>query len=141
MKGTRTDDQRLFELMFAMGRLLKHQMSADGFGPSSYLHSEILRYLADAPDSDMRDLARYLRVAAPSATGLVDALVAQGLVARRPDPKDRRRVRISVSPKGAAAIKKAARHREAAFARITKPLSAKDKREMIRILSVITDNH
>jgi len=137
-RPARTDDHRLYELMFEMGRLLKHQMSVDGYGPSFYLHLEILRFLADAPDSDMRELAQYLRVTAPSATGLVDALIAQKLVIRKPDPKDRRRVLISLSPKGDATIKKAARHREAAFARITTPLSRSDRMELIRILSIIT---
>ena len=144
MKGKRTArqgmDRRLSELMFEMGRLLKHQMSVDGYGPSFYLHLETLRYLAESRDSDMRDLARYLRISAPSATGLIDALVKQKLVVRKPDPGDRRRVLISVSQKGRATITRAAKHREAAFARVTAPLSARDREELIRILSVITHN-
>jgi DNA-binding MarR family transcriptional regulator len=131
---------RLNELMFEMGRMLKQQMTADGYGPSSYLHIELLRYLTGEAEADMRDVARYLRVSAPSATGLVDTLVREKLVARKPDPKDRRRVLITVSPKGRAAIARAAKHREAAFARVAEPLSSADRAELIRILTIITEN-
>jgi DNA-binding MarR family transcriptional regulator len=131
--------KRLGELLFELLRVMKQQMNAQGYGPSSYLHLETLRYLAEAgEDADMRDIAEYLRVSAPSATGLVDALVREKLVTRRSDPADRRRVRISVSKKGKKAVADAVKHRAAAFARITATLTRADCEELIRILTIIT---
>ncbi|HEX7651589.1 MAG TPA: MarR family transcriptional regulator [Candidatus Paceibacterota bacterium] len=133
----RPGDQ-LFPLMFEMGRLLKHQFSVDGYGPSSYLHLETLRHLREAGTLDMGAVAGYLRVAAPSATALVNALARDGLIIRKPDAQDRRRVLLSVSAKGVRTLEDAAKRREAAFARLTAPLSAADRKEMARILTIIT---
>src|ERR1700753_2389233 len=129
----------LFPLMFEMGRLLKHQFSVDGFGPSSYVQLETLRYVADAGEPDMRGIAQYLRIAAPSATALVDSLVKEGLLARATDPVARRRVRLSVSAKGAKLLRSVDARRADAFARVVSPLSAADLREFERIMRTIIE--
>jgi long-chain acyl-CoA synthetase len=45
-------------------------------------------------------LAEKLAVSRPSVTGVVDGLVARGLVQRAEDPTDRRRVRHELTPAG-----------------------------------------
>ena len=45
-------------------------------------------------------LARIERVAAPTMTRIVDALVRDGLVTRVEDPDDRRAIRLTVTPAG-----------------------------------------
>lgn len=45
-------------------------------------------------------LARRLAVRPPSVTGVVDGLVARGLVARTNDPEDRRLVSLDLTPEG-----------------------------------------
>jgi DNA-binding MarR family transcriptional regulator len=131
--------KELFPLMFKMGRLLKHQFSVDGYGPSSYVQLETLRYVAEAGEPDMRDIAEYLRIAAPSATALVDSLVKDGLLTRAADLVDRRRVRLAVSTKGAKLIRETDSRRADAFARVVKPLSPKDRTEFARIMRLIVE--
>ena len=46
-------------------------------------------------------LARRLAVSPPSVTAVVDGLVARGLVERRPDPEDRRRLTLLLTRDGA----------------------------------------
>jgi DNA-binding MarR family transcriptional regulator len=46
-------------------------------------------------------LARQLAVSAPSVTSVVDGLVGRGLVERRPDPEDRRRLTLLLTKDGA----------------------------------------
>jgi DNA-binding MarR family transcriptional regulator len=140
MKRAAHETDRLSELMFEMGRLLKHQMSVDGYGPSFYLHLETLRFIAERESVDMREVAVYLRISAPSATGLIDALARQKLVERSADKNDRRRVCVKLTKKGMSTIEKAKTHRAEAFARVTKPLSPKDRAELIRILTIITSH-
>lgn len=48
-------------------------------------------------------IARRLRVNRPAVTGLLDRLEQRGLVRREPDPADRRRQRVVLTPAGAAA--------------------------------------
>jgi DNA-binding MarR family transcriptional regulator len=58
------------------------------------------------------DLARELFIKHNSAVGLVDRLVAEGLVARVPSQADRRKVELSLSPRGRHVLGKlAAMHR------------------------------
>lgn len=135
---TSTSKDRLSELMFEMVRLIKHQYANDGYGPSFYLHLETMRYLGETETADMHDVADYLRITAPSATGIVNALVKQGLVTRKPDAEDRRRVLLTVTAKGIRTLDEACERRQAAFARVMEPLNSADRKELARILSVIT---
>ena len=59
-----------------------------------------LEYLSTRRESPMNELARHLGVTRPAATGLVDRLIIQGLVHRQGDPRDRRVVRVGLTPKG-----------------------------------------
>lgn len=47
-----------------------------------------------------KQLTRELLVTAGNVTGIVERLVGQGLVARQPVPRDRRTVRIVLTPEG-----------------------------------------
>jgi DNA-binding MarR family transcriptional regulator len=85
----------------------------------------------------MRDLAAYLRISAPSATGIVEELAAERYIVRKPDAKDRRIVRLSLSGKGRELLARTTRIRTKALKGLTKPLSAPDRKEFIRLLSKI----
>ncbi|MFF9351948.1 MarR family winged helix-turn-helix transcriptional regulator [Streptomyces sp. NPDC014734] len=50
------------------------------------------------------DLARGMGIGKPSASRLVDILVAAGLVGRRPDPHDQRASLIALTPAGTAVL-------------------------------------
>ncbi|GAA3046217.1 hypothetical protein GCM10010464_08120 [Pseudonocardia yunnanensis] len=79
-------------------------------------------------------LSEHLRIAARSATEVVDALEEDGLVERRPDPCDRRATLVTLTDRGAqvAAGVRAARAAEAEefFAR----LDDADRASLTRIL-------
>lgn len=65
----------------------------------SFIRVKALGKLAGAPMT-MRDLAALLAVDAPYTTVVVDDLESRGLVERRPDPQDRRRKIVAVTPAG-----------------------------------------
>lgn len=54
----------------------------------------------------MAELVRTLGVERSSLTGLVDRAERSGLVERRPDPADRRAVRVALTPAGDAAARR-----------------------------------
>jgi DNA-binding MarR family transcriptional regulator len=62
----------------------------------------ILRALYDQDGQHASELARAVGRAATSFTPILDKLQDKGLVERRPDPTDRRAVRIYLTPKGVA---------------------------------------
>ena len=52
------------------------------------------------PPATIRGLSAQLRISKPAITRAVDALEHAGLVARDPDPRDRRSVLIRATPRG-----------------------------------------
>lgn len=67
-----------------------------------------LLWLSEGPLS-LSGIAEAVGVDAPYATLIVDALEERGLVERRPDPADRRRKLVSLTPEGKEAVTRVAR--------------------------------
>ena len=67
--------------------------------------AKTLFLLADGPHR-MNGIAKRLSVEMPSATTMIDRLVAKGLVERRQDPGDRRAVVCSITTAGMDAVEK-----------------------------------
>lgn len=59
-----------------------------------------LALLADGRGHTMTELADFALLPAPTATKLIDRLVADNLVYRHPDPADRRRVLVHAAERG-----------------------------------------
>src|SRR5437868_3977855 len=60
----------------------------------------VLECLSKCEGRLMSEIADFLGVSRPAATGLIDRLIAQQLVRRDNIPDDRRTVRISITDKG-----------------------------------------
>jgi DNA-binding MarR family transcriptional regulator len=65
--------------------------------PSQWM---VLRMIADGESSTVKDISNAMSMSSSAATQLVDGLVENGYVIRQNDPKDRRLVRITLSPRG-----------------------------------------
>lgn len=129
----------LLRLMFEMGRKLKSALARD-FAPFGMLHFETLRFVKEADAPAMGEVAEYLKIAAPTATDIIDGLAKAGYLKRAYDAKDRRKVRLALSPKGTRLLTESLKKRSAAFAGVIAPLSALDRRELARILAIITND-
>ncbi|MGE4425622.1 MAG: MarR family winged helix-turn-helix transcriptional regulator [Solirubrobacteraceae bacterium] len=91
---------------------------------------------ADGP-LRMRELADSLRVVPRSATSVVDALEEAGLVERRPDPEDRRSVRVHILDAGRSRLREMRRARAAAADDLIGVLPPDDRAELDRLLRII----
>jgi DNA-binding MarR family transcriptional regulator len=60
----------------------------------------ILRLLADGGGRPMSEIAEFALIPAPSLTRLIDRMVSDGLVHRRTDARDRRRVLVHLTRRG-----------------------------------------
>jgi len=69
-------------------------------------------------------------------TGIVDRLVKMGLVTRRRDVDDRRRVLVELTPSGREVLGKVRRSREKRLRETLARLSTEDARELLRLLRV-----
>lgn len=82
----------------------------------------------------MGELSRMLLVSNGNATTVVDRLEADGLVARRAAPGDRRMVEVALTPEGEAAFERLAEGHEAEVSRLLSSLSDTDLDTLTDIL-------
>jgi len=109
-----TEASRILDCFAALRRALGGEVPAGGTESISIAQLHALRTLDEA-DRTAGELARAIVVSLPSLTQLVDGLVERGYVARRTDPDDRRKVRLSITVRGRDLYHRA---RQAAEARI-----------------------
>ena len=79
-------------------------------------------------------LAAHLHIAPRSATEVVDALEAKGLVHRSPDPTDRRATLVSLTGRGVALMDEVRRARGLESEKLFDRLSGPDRAHLARIL-------
>jgi len=107
------------------------QTKVQGITPAQFRALRVLRRHGDLRLSELSDR---LQIAARSTTEVIDALESRHLVARRPDPDDRRATLVEVTEHGTGVLEaiRAARGTEAerAFGQLTPA----DRADLARIL-------
>jgi DNA-binding MarR family transcriptional regulator len=80
-------------------RQLARALEADGCTIEQW---RVVLLLADGRGHPMSEIAEFALVPAPSLTRLIDRMVTDGLVHRRADARDRRRVLVHLTRRGRA---------------------------------------
>ena len=83
----------------------------------------------------LHDLADRLGVTAPTASRAVDGLVEHRLLERRPDPDDRRAVRISLTAEGRTLVEERKSRVLAAFLPAVATMSPADQARLVELLT------
>ena len=81
-----------------------------------------------------RRIRNTLVVEAQSLTGLIDRLEAQGLARRLSHPKDRRKIRIQITPKGRKKYEEAAVRMDQTMETYFQPLTGSERHQLRRAL-------
>lgn len=68
------------------------------FGELSFAQMRAIKLVKTRGPLSITKLAKALHVSSPSASTMVERLVEKGVLRREPDPADRRKVLVSVSP-------------------------------------------
>jgi len=97
------------ELRVVLGQLVRRLRAEHRFGLS---HGAVLGRLDREGARTVSELASAERVRPQSMAQTVSELEADGLVRRRPDPNDRRRALVELTPGGLAALDAERRERE-----------------------------
>jgi DNA-binding MarR family transcriptional regulator len=101
---------------------------------------DVLNQLARRPDGmTFVELSRQLLVTAGNLTGIVDRLVRDRLVRRRPHPVDRRAARLTLTPRGWNAVSEAVPIHHKTIARLLATLSQRDLEQLRRLLGRLRD--
>ena len=101
----------------------------------------VLRTL-DQADRPLRlsELATQLGIVPRSATSVVDDLEAGGLLARHPDPHDRRATLVALTPAGTALLTTVRRNRRDAMVTLLDRLTPAEQTTLLDLLNRLTDD-
>ncbi|SDI34269.1 MarR family winged helix-turn-helix transcriptional regulator [Nonomuraea jiangxiensis] len=96
--------RRITETQRGLGRLFAQHHSPLFTSNLTMRQLKVVMLVSVNGSASGQDLAQDLGVGLGTVTGIVDRLVAQGLVSRHEDPQDRRVRRVELTPAGAALI-------------------------------------
>ena len=135
------DEQRFRNALSAASRSFKAaaagQMRALGVHPGQNFLLDALR---DAETMTTGELARRMHVEVPTATVMTRRMEAAGLVTRRRDPADRRRVRVSLTAKGRKAAEAVPRLLDAASEQALKDFTPTEREQLVILLERLASN-
>lgn len=101
---------------------------------------EVLWFVSEAGTVSMDAVAERLSIKPPSATALISALERKGFIKRARDPKDRRVVNVALTPAAKRQIVSLKKRKDQLFDSLLSKLSAKDRKEFTRLLTVLTED-
>lgn len=122
-----------------MKGFMRHQNNDICQGKITFPQLLVLEQLCRQGASKMTDLAKFMRVSTAASTGIVQRLVVLGYVQREYDQQDRRIIRIKLSSKGAALLKKINYQRQELVTKIFGQISQEDRGEYLRILMQVKE--
>ena len=90
--------------------------------------------LAEFESLSQNLLGRETAMDAATIKGVVDRLLKRGFVATAPDPEDARRMRVSITSAGCAAVANGVAAATMITAETLQPLSASERRQLVELL-------
>jgi DNA-binding MarR family transcriptional regulator len=123
---------------FRAARRARGRASRRTLGGLSLAQYHLLEPLAEGPHTN-RQLAEAADVSSPTATRMIDILVARDLVTRVEDPTDRRAVVISLTPAGRRALGEKMAEYDAIRRKMAATLAPEERLVAATLLSRLTD--
>jgi DNA-binding MarR family transcriptional regulator len=123
----RTNVQQAIELRRGAMRLSRRLRRERGEGALTGAQLSVLAALHRSGEMTARQIADLERLQPQSLTRTLRALQDDGLIRRRPDPEDRRRVRLAITPKGVDALAHDMAQRDAWLAAALEELTAAER--------------
>lgn len=99
--------QVVIEAVPPVMQVIRDETRRHGAPPFSVPQYRALAFLHRRPGAYLFHLAEHLGVSRPTASALVERLVTQGMVTRVTDPQERRRILLSLTPRGARRLRQA----------------------------------
>ncbi|MCG6499791.1 MarR family winged helix-turn-helix transcriptional regulator [Kitasatospora sp. A2-31] len=98
-------------------------------------HLAVLAAVCEYGPVAQADLVRRLSIDAKDLVGLLNHLESAGLAVRAPDPRDRRKNAVTVTPQGVRTLRRCAELAEQANEDLLSPLDATERRQLIALLT------
>ncbi|HLZ21962.1 MAG TPA: MarR family transcriptional regulator [Ktedonobacterales bacterium] len=145
--GQAPSPAKLAEALFATTQALKStgRLCMEEADPTlraiSLPRARVLMVMDDVKEGLVRmsDLSVALGVTPRNVTTIVDGLEREGLIARTPDPTDRRAILLELTPKGQEHIAEVHAMQHSIAERFFAPLSAEERTYLVQLLVKIWD--
>jgi len=125
----------IIELFFEFSRLMKGNMAVKSeLANLSMLQMQALVFVATNPNVTMSEIAKSFSIELSSASSLIDHLHEMGIVQRKHDTKDRRKICIILTKKGVELVKAGKKIRTQRMEKILSFLSEAEKGQLQKIL-------
>lgn len=128
-----------------LGQVAAHaqRLATDAFtsvGAHGY-HYRLLAALAEFGPASQADLGRRAAMDRSDVVAALNDLAAQSFVDRTPDPNDRRRNIVTITPSGTRQLQRIDRAIERVQDDLLAPVSADDRRNLARLLTEVLTYH
>lgn len=142
MPNKQTTVEELVSHVFIMGRIMRDKMHRKVHnGQCTMLEFETIKYVKDTGQPHMRDVAKAFHVTPPAATLMIDGLVKAKLLARVLDPKDRRSVRVTITPKGRQLLERGIANKIKEMKRLFGVLTPTERAHFVAVIKKIIKNN
>jgi len=124
---------QIIQAAFEIGRALRTKvMKCADHIHMAQLHT--LAFIREKRGITMKELACMLNVTSPSATVFVDRLEKMGFVRRRHDLRDRKIIRLSVTPAGKRILHEKMAEKKKLVSAILSSLSIEDQHTLLKLI-------
>jgi DNA-binding MarR family transcriptional regulator len=104
-------------------------------------HYSLLAALDENGPASQADLSRRTTIDRSDMVATVNELAERGMVERTPDPTDRRRNLVAITPAGRRLLRRLDRLLAGVQEEFLSPLSAKERAQLVRLLTRIVGHH
>lgn len=120
-----------------------HRLVSDGLGAvgARRYHYSLMAALDEFGPASQADLGRRGGLDRSDVVATVNELADRGFVERRPDPVDKRRNIVTITPAGLAHLRDLDRVLGQAQDALLAPLSAAEREELVRVLTLVLEHH
>jgi DNA-binding MarR family transcriptional regulator len=98
---------------------------------------DTLAYIVEKGNPSMKEIANYLNVTPPSATAIIETMQKKKLVTRIVNDKDRRTIRVALTPKAWKFFKSFHERKFTIFKKMISKLQKNEQRQLIKILNIL----
>ena len=133
--------EQFMKIMRVLHRTALPRNIIDSKSAITPLQLEALLYLHTHPKSTVSTLGKYLQLSSSAIAQLTDRLAKAGLLRRTPNPRDRRSVVLSLTPKGERAFSQFHKVHMEKMKELMTLMPEKDMKELIRIFKNLPHHH
>ncbi len=129
--------QEILEVVPQVMRAIRAEMRRHRTADLSVPQFRTLNYLGRCPQASLSDVADYIGLTLPSASKIVEGLVARKLLSRQTDPADRRRLTLSLTRSGQTALEASRRATRACLAESLATLTEAERATVTKAMAAL----